>query len=166
MGVKMFYAPKYNLGHNKIGLSVRSCVRASARSFVRPFNYFFKGMPVNLYIYPGAFVTYCDPILVLYDKPPRLGRRVRFKSVLSLVSPQINLRYKSSLALKRQGRTSYENYLADLDGSVMKLLLGTRMHWVSHSLRIRLLIHGGFMVPIIICGRFNLRYLVTLWICK
>ena len=45
--------------HNKI-------VRTFVRSFVRPFNFFLKGMPIKLYIYFGVFVTYCKPILVLY----------------------------------------------------------------------------------------------------
>jgi len=43
-------------------LSVRSFVRLSVRLSVR--SIFFKGMPFELYIYLGAFVTYCDPILV------------------------------------------------------------------------------------------------------
>jgi len=33
------------------------CVRPSVR-------FFLKGMPFKLHIYLGAFVTYCDPILV------------------------------------------------------------------------------------------------------
>jgi len=32
----IFYGPKYIVGHNKIGLSVRPSVRASVRPFVRP----------------------------------------------------------------------------------------------------------------------------------
>ena len=67
------------MGRNKIGLSVRPpvrsfvrlLVRAFVRSFVRPFNYFFnKGMLIKINIYLGAFVTYCDPILVsIYLNP-------------------------------------------------------------------------------------------------
>ena len=49
--------------HNKIGPSVRSLVRLSVRS--KEIMFFWKGMPFELYIYLGAFVTYCDPILVL-----------------------------------------------------------------------------------------------------
>ena len=48
--------------------SVRSFVRAFVLSFVRPFkkNFFLKVMPFKLYIYLGAFVMYCHPILVYF----------------------------------------------------------------------------------------------------
>jgi len=46
--------------------SLRSCVRLSVSRLVCPSVrfFFFKGLPFKLYIYLGAFVTYCDPILV------------------------------------------------------------------------------------------------------
>ena len=48
--------------------SVCSCVRpficSSVSLSVRSIFFFLKGMPFKLYIYLGAFVTYCDPILV------------------------------------------------------------------------------------------------------
>ena len=43
-----------------VRLSVRPFVRSSVRS-----DFFFKGMPFEQYFYLGAFVTFCDPILVL-----------------------------------------------------------------------------------------------------
>ena len=58
--------------HNIIGPSVRPSVRSfvclSVCPFVHPFGifYFFLAMPFKLYIYLGAFVTYCDPILVQF----------------------------------------------------------------------------------------------------
>ena len=61
------------MGHNIIGPSVRPSVRLSVCPFFHPsvslsvpsiFLIFLKGMPFKLYNYLGAFVTYCDPILV------------------------------------------------------------------------------------------------------
>ena len=46
------------MGHNIIGPSVRLSVR--------PFDFSLKGLQFKLYIYLGTFVTYCDPILVLF----------------------------------------------------------------------------------------------------
>ena len=57
------------MGHNIIGPSVRPFVCLSVRLSVCPsvrIFFFKKGMPFKLCIYLGAFVTYCDPILVFY----------------------------------------------------------------------------------------------------
>ena len=59
----IFYTTKINLGHNKIGQFVRLPVCPLVCPSVR---IFLKGMPFELYIYLGAFVTYCDPILIFY----------------------------------------------------------------------------------------------------